>query len=99
MVFKLVVGIFIFTRSVFFTSSKFVNKAKKYSDDQYGIGNGVPPDKMDEYIEHFLPHYKVGTLVSDLSQASRRKAIVSFGRRNDNGKYDPSWTCCDFSKL
>ncbi|AJR04840.1 hypothetical protein [Siansivirga zeaxanthinifaciens] len=65
------------------------NKAKNYSDEQYGIGFGVPPDKMDEYIDHFLPNYKVGTSVSDLQQATSRKAIVTFGRRNDNGVYDP----------
>ena len=70
----------------FWTSLK---KAKGYSDAQYGAGNGVPPHKMDEFINHFLPNYKVGTLVSDLHQATSRKAIVSFGRRNDNGVYDP----------
>lgn len=66
-------------------------KAKKYSDEQYGVGKGVPPEKMDEFIKHFLPKYKAGLLVSDLQNATSRKAIVTFGRgRNDDGVYEAS---------
>jgi hypothetical protein len=61
-----------------------LSKAKKYQNSQ-GWSNGVPPDKMDEFIKHFLPNFKVGLNVSDLREAKRRKSIITFGIEQKDG--------------
>lgn len=61
-----------------------LSKAKKYQDSK-GWSNGVPPEKVKEFIKHFLPDYKQGSTVGDLIGNTPRKSILTYAIEQADG--------------
>lgn len=61
-----------------------LKKAKNYQDAE-GWSNGVPTEKMDEFVKHFYKDATISSGVNALSNATPGKTIVTFRHLNGSG--------------